>query len=304
MVQTATTGNLASAQNTIIDAARFVQQHNSPSWNNIEKLPLPQGASTRTVPKVGEFTMQDLVDGQDMTDEQSIGMTTVDLTSTERGAKIIVTDKLVRQNGTTPIFQMVGRQFGDGAARKQERDTQALYAGLNGGVTFGESSAVLNLANFAGTIAKAQGGGVGVNSSGVDPKPEPFMPTYAVHHPHATFNVTRTATAIGSATNMRVNDAREERLLKDFFSIQFNGVNLFHSGNLDIDSSGDAIGVLAQRDALVGLESMQWRTERERDASLRAWELNHVADYGVFELDDTRGAPMTFSAAAPTDTGG
>ena len=158
MVQAANSGNLAAAQNTIIDAARFVQQHNSPSWNLIMKLPLPDGASTRRVPKVGEFTMVDLVDGQDLVDEQSICMTTLDFTATERGGKIIVTDKLVKQNGTTPIFAMVGRQFGEGAVRKQERDTQALYAGLNGGTVFGESSAILNLTNFAGAIAKARGG--------------------------------------------------------------------------------------------------------------------------------------------------
>ena len=87
----------------------------------------------------------------------------------------------------------------------------------------------LSLANFAGAIAKGWGGGVGTGSSGVDPKPEPFMATYAIHHPHATFNVTQTGTAIGSGTSMRVNDAREERLLKNFFEINFNNVNLFNN---------------------------------------------------------------------------
>ena len=302
MAQNATTGNLANAQNTIIDAARFVQQHNSPSWNLIMKLPLPNGASTRRVPKVGEFTMSDLIDGQDLVDEQSIGMTTLDFTATERGGKIIVTDKLVRQNGTTPIFAMVGRQFGEGAVRKQERDTQALYSGLNGGVSFGLVAKKMTLANFAGAIAKAKGGGVSTTTAEGDPKPEPFNPTYAVQHPHATYEVTRTATAIGSGSKMKVNDKRENRLLNDFFSIRFNGVNLFESGNLDIDSSGDCIGVIAATDALLGLESVSWHTERERDASLRAWELVHSADYGVFELDDTKGAPLTFDATAPSDS--
>ncbi len=302
MVQTATTGVLAEAQNTIIDASRFVMQHDSPSWNLIMKLPLPQGASTRLVPKVGEYTMSDLIDGQDMVDEQSIGMTNVTLTATERGGKIIVTDKLVRQNGTTPIFAMIGRQFGDAAVRKQERDTQALYVNLNGGVSFGLVAKKMTLGNFAGAIAKAKGGGVSTTTAVGDPKPEPFKPSYAVQHPHATFEVTRTATAIGSSTSMRVNDPREERMLNNFFQIRFNQVNLFESGNLDIDSSGDCIGVLAATDALVGLESKSWNVERERDASLRAWELNQVADYGVFELDDTKGAPLTFDATAPTDS--
>lgn len=301
MAETATTGNLASAQRTIIEDALYTAEHNAPSWALIEKMPLPRGASTKTVPKVGQFVISDLVDGQDMTDEQSLGMTTVDLTATERGAKIIVTDKLVRQNGTTPIFRMIGRQFGDAAARKQDRDTQALYSGLNGGTTFGEASAVFNLNHFAATIAKAKGGGrTDTSETGF----EPFMPTYAVVHPHTAFSLVASATAIGAGTSKGVNDAREERMLRNFFTgVSFNGVRVYESGNINIDSSGDAIGVLAQRGALVGLTSMSWRTERERDASRRAWELNHVSDYGVFELDDAKGAPMTFAADAPTDSG-
>jgi hypothetical protein len=300
MPQTATTGNLASAQRTVIRSARYTAEFNSPSWQLIDKVQLERGASTVTMPKVGQYVISDLVDGQDMVDEQAIGMTTVDLTSTERGAKIIVTDKLVRQNGTTSIFTIVGRQFGRAAARKQDRDTQALYAGLNGGTVFGESSAILNLDHFAATIVKARGGG---RTSTDELDGEPFDPDYAVHHPHGVFSVTRAATAIGAATSMRVNDRREEKMLQRFFRISFNGVDLFESGNLGIDSSGDAIGVIAERGALVGLTSVGWRTERERDASRRAWELNHVADYGVFELDDERGAPMLFAADSPTDTG-
>ncbi len=299
MPQTATTGNLANAQNTIIKEARYTQEASSPSWQLIEKMSLPPGASTVRVPKVGQYTIADLTDGTDLTAEASIGMTTVDLTATERGAKVILTDKLVRQNGTTGIFEMVGRQFGDAASRKQEQDVQSLYAGLNGGVAFGAAGATFSLSNFAGTIAKARGGGASSTSSGGS---EPFDPDYAVHHPHAVFEVTRSATAIGSGTNQSVNERREEALLRRFFSINFNGVDLFESKNLFVDASGDATGVVAQRDALVGLTSVNWRAERERDASLRATEVVFTADYGVFELDDNHGAPLLYDATAPADS--
>lgn len=299
-VQTATTGNLANAQNTIIKEARYTQEASSPSWQLIEKMSLPPGASTVRVPKVGQYTISDLTDGTDISSagEQAIGMTTVDLTATERGAKVILTDKLVRQNGTSGIFEMVGRQFGDAAARKQEQDVQALYAGLNGGTPFGAAGATMSLSNFAGAIAKARGGGA---SSGDSDGSEPFDPDYAVQHPHAVFEVTKSATAIGSGTNQSVNERREEALLRRFFSINFNGVDLFESKNLFIDASGDATGVIAQRDALVGLTSVNWRAERERDASLRATEVVFTADYGVFELDDAHGAPLLYDATAPAD---
>ena len=128
MVETATTGNLEQAQNTIIREARYTQEANSPSWQLIDKVRLPKGASTVRVPKVGQFTIADLVDGTTISTEQSINMSLVDLTATERGAKIVITDKLARQNGTTDVFRMIGRQFGDAAARKQDQDVQALLA--------------------------------------------------------------------------------------------------------------------------------------------------------------------------------
>lgn len=301
MPQTATTGNLDDAQNTIIREARYTQEANAPSWQLIEKIALPKGASTVRVPKIGTFTISDLQDGIDITSEQDIGMTTVDLTATERGAKIAITDKLARQNGTTGVFKMIGRQFGDAAARKQDRDTQALYSGLNGGTAFGLAGVNLTLNNFAATIAKARGGGASSASSAGS---EPFDPDYAVHHPHSVFQLTRSATPMGasSAANTAVNDRDEAALLRNFFKIRFGGVDLFESKNIYVDSSGDATGVLAQRDAIVGLTSVDWRTERERDASLRATEVNFTADYGVFELDDRHGAPLLYAADAPSDS--
>lgn len=300
MPQNATTGNLAQAQNTIIKQARYTQEANAPSWQLIEKMRLPRGSKQVDVPKVGQFTISNLQDGHDIVDEQDIGMSFVSLTAGEKGAKIVITDKLARQNGTTDIFRMIGRQFGDAAARKQDQDVQALYSGLNGGSPFGASAAVLSLANYAGAIARARGGGASATDSAGQ---EPFDPTYAVHHPHAVFNVTKSATAMGnsSAANSQINDMMEAELLRRFFKVEFNGVSLFESKNIFIDSSGDATGVIAQRDALVGLTSVNWRTERQRDASLRGTEVVFTSDYGVFELDDKHGAPLLYDAATPAD---
>ena len=301
MPQSTGSANLSSIANRIIKSARYTQEANSPSWQLIEKVPLPKGASTVRWPKFGTFTISDLVDGQDMVDEQTLGMTFVDLTATERGAKIILTDKLVREWGTTDAFSVIGRQFGDAAARKQDRDTQALYGALSGSSRYGAAGTAVTLAIYAGGIARARGGGgssVAGNSTGV----EPFDPTYTVQHPHQAYLVTRSATAIGSGTSMRVNDVREEKMLNKFFKFSFNGVDAHESKNINIDSSGDAIGVLAQRDAMVGLTSIGWRTERERDASARGTEVNFVSDYGVTELDDRHGVGLLYDAAVPAVT--
>ena len=108
MPQTATTGNLESAQKIIIASSRYTEEHNAPAMALIESFSLPKGAKQVTVPKVGQMSMSDLTDGQDIVDEEDIGMTTVDLTASEVGAKIILTDKLIRQSAEN-VMSIVGR---------------------------------------------------------------------------------------------------------------------------------------------------------------------------------------------------
>lgn len=288
MANIATSAQAENAQKIMVAATRYVQEHKAPAYQLIEKIKLPKGHKSAEVPKVGQFSFSNLADGQDMTDDQTINIQTTNLTTREVGAKVIVSDKLLRQNGTTSIFSIVGRQAGDGFARKQDNDVTALYSALNGNTTFGAVTKFFTLANAAAAIIKARG------------KTEPFDPTYCVMHPHHFFKLLASVSVVGG-TNLNPPAGLQTAALKNFFRHRFNGVNFFEDGNLTVDSSGDAIGVLAQQDALVALESKSFAIERERDASRRAWELNWVADYNVFELDDQHGAPMTYDAAAPAD---
>ena len=285
MAQTATTGNLEKAQKTIIATARYTEEHNAPAMALIESMNLPKGASTVTVPKVGQMSISDLVDGVDIIDEEDIGMTTVDLTSSEVGAKIILTDKLVRQMAQN-VFSIIGRQLGDGMARKKDTDVHALYSGLNGGTTLGAAGAAMDLSAVAGAIAYTKANKFGSQ-------------VYILQHPNAVFDIANTAVTASSTYPVPAGWSAD--LLGNFFSglRPLNGVPIFEDGNLAIDSSDDAIGVIANKSALVVLKSVDTRTERQRDVSLRATEVVMTADYGVFELDDTLGAPLTYDASAP-----
>ena len=285
MAQTATTGNLEKAQKTIIATSRYTEEHNAPAMALIESMNLPSGARNVTVPKVGQMSMSDLTDGQDIIDEEDIGMTTVDLTASEVGAKIILTDKLVRQMSQS-VVSIIGRQLGDGMARKKDTDVHALYSGLNGGTTLGAAGGAVTLAKIAGAIAYTKANKFGSQ-------------VYILQHPNAVYQIA--ATAVTASTTYPVPAGWSSDLLGNFFSglRPLNGVPIFEDGNLSIDSSDDAIGVIAAKDALVVLNSVDTRTERQRDVSLRATEVVMTADYGVFELDDSRGAPLTYDASAP-----
>ena len=283
MAQTATTGNLESASKIIIAAARYTEEHNAPAMALIEKFSLPKGAKQVTVPKVGQMTVSDLQDGRDIVDEEEIGMTTVDLTASEVGAKVILTDKLVREQQNN-VFTMIGKQLGDAMARKKDTDVHALYATLGASLpvtALGAANAIMNMANVVGAIsyAKAQKFGNQI---------------YMLHHPNAVADLaSQASTVTGELTAGWSVD-----LLKNFYSgiKPINGVSIFEDGNLSTDANGDAVGVIADKSAMAVLNSVETRTERQRDASMRATEVVITSDYGVFELDDSKGVSVEYDA--------
>ena len=286
MAQTATTGNLENAQKTIIAAARYTEEHNAPAMNLIEKFTLGKGEKTVTVPKVGQMSMSDLVDGQDIIDEEEIGMTTVDLTAAEVGAKIILTDKLIKQSSPN-IMAIIGRQLGDGMARKKDNDVTALYSGFSTDV--GASGRDMDIANVAAAVAIAKGSNYGSQ-------------IYINHHPFAVFDLAKEAA--GTAATYPMTPGWSQDLLGNFWSgiRPIFGVPIFEDGNITRTTAAATVGVIADKSALAVLMSTDTRTERQRDASLRATEVVITADYGVFELDDSRGAGFTLDSTTPATT--
>ena len=286
MAQTATTGNLENASKIIIAAARYTEEHNAPAMALIEQFNLPKGAKQVTVPKVGQMQVDDLTDGVDIIDDQEIGMTTVDLTAAEVGAKVILTDKLVREQQNN-VFTIIGKQLGDAMARKKDTDVHSLYGSLNGGTTLGAATKFMKASNVQGAITYAKANKFGSQ-------------IYILHHPNSVAYLSKEAATVASSGSAELSSGWSADLLKDFWSglRPMNGVSIFEDGNLAVDSSDDATGVIADKTAMAVLKSVDTRTERQRDASLRATEVVITSDYGVFELDDTRGAGLIFDAAA------
>ena len=280
MAQTATTGNLENASKIIITAERYTEEHNAPALAVIEPFTLPSGSKSVTVPKVAQMSMSDLVDGQDIIDEEDIGMTTVSLTASEVGAKIILTDKLLREQ-VNNVFTMIGRQMGDGMARKKDTDVIALWPNLNGGTSFSADNQTFSTANVHAAISKAKANKFGNQ-------------LYIVHHPNAVAELSKaSATTADTAAAAGLTNGWSVDLLQNFYSglRPINGVSIFEDGNIDKISGQDSgYGVIADKTAMAYLSSVDTRTERQRDASLRAWEIVMTSDYGVFELDDSRGA--------------
>ena len=290
-VQTASTGNLDSAQKIIIATSRYTEEHNAPAMALIEQFSLPKGAKQVTVPKVKQMSMNDLTDGIDIVDDEDIGMSTVDLTSAEVGAKVILTDKLIRQMSEN-VFTIIGRQLGDGMARKKDTDVLALYSSLNEGTAFSADGQLFSSANIHAAIARAKANKFG-------------SAIYILHHPNAVAHLAKEAATVASGSTTvptELTSGWSVDRLKNFWSgiRPINNVPIFEDGNIaKISTTDSGYGVIADKSAMAVLNSMETRTERQRDASLRGTEVVMVSDYGVFELDDTRGAAFRSEIGDP-----
>tara|TARA_Y100000310_G_C20703453_1_gene832260 strand:- start:14198 stop:15052 length:855 start_codon:yes stop_codon:yes gene_type:complete len=279
--QTATTGQLANAQAIVIAEALYTMEHNAPCKNLVTQFTLGSGEKQLTVPKVGQMTAAALVDGTDMTSSAAIGMATTDLTTAEVGLKVILTDKLVRQE-KPEMFRVVGRQMGDAMSRKIDTDIIALFDGLSN--AYGASAAKLNFRSFAACASILR----------TLKAPRPYA---CVLHPYVIYWLMRDVAKVGSYP---IPNGFSEELLRDFWAITLDGIGVFDDGN--ISSGAGSKGAMFSKDAFAFIQSKTPNVEQERDASLRATEVVMVSDYGAFELDDTYGVEMQYTAAVPSTT--
>ena len=280
-IQTSSSGNLGSIQRTVISQMRYTEEHNMPVVNLIEKFTLRKGEKQIDIPKAGQMTASDLVDGIDMTDSEDIDATVVTATTAEVGLKVIITDKLARQFNQD-VFGVVGRQMGDAMARKKDTDAIALFSALNEGTAFGADNKSLSYANASAVIANAKANKFG-------------NPLFVVHHPNAIYNLSKDAAQVGT-TGAQLPDAFAQAQVRSFYTgVRINQVPFFEDGNIEkVSGSDSGIGVIAHKTALGHVSSQARRVERQRDASLRAVELVITEDYGMFEVDDTKGAPLRY----------
>lgn len=213
-------------------------------------------------------------------------MSSVSVTTSEVGAKVVLSWKLLRQN-VAANFQTAGRQFGDASKRKREADLINLFSGLNGGTTLGAAAAAFSAANATSCVAIAKTDKYGEDLA-------------MIVHPNSAMRLARDTTTVGSGTVRPLPEGYSARLLQNAWTGHaIWGVPIFETGNISRDSSDDMIGAIMGKDALGTLTSQEPFQGKTNDLSLRAWELVYVEDYAAFEFDDTRGAPLTYDAADP-----
>jgi hypothetical protein len=284
------TSTLTDTIPTIIEKARMTEQFKSVMaplcWNIPKKL---HDGSTVNVPYFGIVTAAALTEGVDMANPQAMADTTVTITPAEVGCQILVTDKLVRDD-QEDIIGVAGEILGAAMAVKRDVD---LTTQLDDGTSSLGSGVTMTL----GQIAAANGllRGLAVTSGG--PCPGPY--TYVVH-PYTYLDFVDVITPlVPTATYGFYASNMSDEWMQEYWKGKLFGVNIVEDGNLVIASSNTKGGVIGPR-SLILSTAKEWDIEEERDASLRATELNIVGEYGCGEYLAGWIVEMYSDSTAPT----
>ena len=280
----ATTSSLEEIQRIVVAQARYTAEQTPLMTGLCEKFTLGKGEKQITVPKMSAFDdAADLSDGVDMTTAQQLANSYTTLTTSEIGVKCILTDKLVRQMNED-VFRMVGRLMGDSMARKIDKDGLAMLDGFS--TSLGGAGTTMAQGYLSAAVTQLYA------------KPAPKPIAYVAH----PYQVKKVMDAVAIAGTYPLTTGYSADLLRNYWMGTFAiyGLPVFTDGNIVIDGSDDAKGGVFSKSAIAYVVSKEAAVERERDASLRAWELVMVQDSDWVELDDNYGIEMYFDAATPT----
>ena len=261
----------------IIAQARFTAEEESLMLGLVTRYDIAGNeGKVIQVPKYPAITAAALTEGTDMT-STTVSTSSVDITVAEVGAQVVLTDLAAMGSGNPA--QELGTVLGNAIATKMDIDLLALFDGFSTSIgAAAQEITVADLFKAAATLrnAKAQGD------------------IFAVVHPFHAYQLKANLT--NTFANPNGGDAQNTAMANSYVGT-IAGVDIYESANIVIDGNNDAKGAVFSREALAIAMKRDFQIETQRDASLRAFELNATAIYGVGELDDTYGVEMFFDAA-------
>jgi len=242
------------------------------------------GFMIRNVPVRPAITAEGIADAVDYnaptTWTKSAGAT---LTPGEIIAQALLTDQHI-ESDQEDATRTVSIELGGAIATKIDVDVLSDFSSLTAEAGPGAGNA-LNYSYLAAAYVLAS---TAAKSAG---------PFYAVLHPYQWHDIW---VELGrpAATYDFLGDVANEAM-RSYAVGNWVGMTWFTSANITIDASDDAVGAVFHREALALDTRRAPRLEAERDASLRATELNMTAGYAHGVRRSTYGRYITSDATTP-----
>ena len=260
----------------IIAQARFTAEEQSLMMGLVTQYNIgSEAGKTIQVPKYPAIAAADLTEGTDMS-STTVSTSSVSVAVGEVGAQVLLTDMAAYGAGN-PALEL-GTVLGNAIATKMDTDLIGLFSGFSGALgAAGQEITVADLFKAAATLRANKVTGV-IN---------------AVVHPYQAYALKANLT--NTFANPNGGDLQNEAMRNGYVGT-IAGINVYESANVAIDGDGDSVGAVFAPEAIALAMKKDFGIETQRDASLRAFELNATAVYGVGELDDSYGVKMTFDS--------
>jgi len=263
---------------TIIEEALFTQQFKAIMRALCWSIKKGKGTNVN-VPYFGEVTAAQLTEGVDMTADQKMVDTNVQIVPYEVGLKIILSDNVI-EDDNEDLKRAAGVLLGDGFEKKRDQDLLALLD--NATTSLAASANALTM----GHIAAARATLLGNPTTSGGPAPTPFA---CVIHPFQELDLVDILTPLmptsagSTGYNQSPGNEMENDVLRNYSIGRLFGIPIISDGNMAKTAEAAKGGVFStgKRGALIYVSAREPTIEPERDASFRGWELNYVGRYGV-----------------------
>lgn len=282
---------------TVLEKARFVQRFKaimaSLCWNIRKEL---HDGKNINVPVFTIVTADSLTEGEDMVTSKTMDDDIVTITPGEVGCKIILTDKLVRDNNED-IKAAAGRILGEAMEYKRDYDLleQIDDASSTPDHELGDGTGALTMGQIAAARALLSGNSTTYGG----PAPQPYA---CVHHPYVLLDLVDVMTPTNPAVASLEGVGVAGDIIKNYTVGRLFGMPIVEDGNLATTSDVAKGGVFATGEggSIILGTADEWNVEPERDASLRATELNIVGEYGVGEYEEAWIVELSCDATTPS----
>ena len=279
-----TSSDLNGLYNAIYERAAFVAREMNLMVNLVSNYS-DTTFHARKLTSRPSLTAETATEGVDYSNPQDFGRTLVStLTPAEAIAQAILTDVDVKNDPDNAMMD-ASQELGAAIATKIDVDLTGVFASFTTDKGPGASQSA--------TLAKVAAGIAVVRAN------HATTPIYVVLHPYQWHDIW---TALGqpAATYSLLGEVANQAL-REYFVGQWLGVNWFTSANIAVDGSDDAVGGIFNPQAIAFDGRQEPTLEPERDASLRATELNMVAGYAVgLGKQPSMGVKYTSDASVPS----
>lgn len=280
---TTTTADLNGLFNSIYERSLFVARELNLMINLVSTYS-DNTFHTRTFTQRPEVTAETVAEGTDYASPTTFGKSSIgSLTPSEVIDQVIITDVSIMNDPDNTVAD-ASQEMGEAIATKIDTDLVGVFASFSTDCGPGAGSAATISDVAAGISILRNRKAIGVN---------------VVLHPYQWHDIW---VLLGqpTANQALLGDVANEAL-RQFFLGNWLGANWYVSSNISVDGNADAVGGVFNARSIAFDSRIAPRMEPERDASLRAWELNMVAGYAVgLGNRPTYGLKYTSDATEPT----